>query len=566
MAEYMTDVQAALVADAQVREAAVVSADGRLVAYVVPERAADAIDGPAASVDSWRAVFDDIHEAVGADDRPLEETATTGWDDSFTGQAIAPAQMREWVDTTVERITALRPKRVLEIGAGTGLLVRPLVAAGTVETYVATDFTPSAIGVLDQLADELKRTVPTTEVVVAKADAVDAAGVADGEYDVVVVNSVVQYFPSLRYLDEVLDAALAVVRPGGHVVLGDLRNQVLADAFFALKRELRGDAPDTIRESIRHERNQDRELSVDPAWLAAAPARLPRVTHVEIAPRRGESATEMTLFRYDAVLHVDCAHVPEQVAAQPGSALVLSALERRLSGETDPFGYLAVPNGRLDEALAARDSHGFAPEGGAAPKGVGIDPEVLSRMGERYGWLVRTSWAGADRDGAFDVSFLPPPVAATTHFLVADPVSAGPVVAEVFPPGVATAFAERVRAGLVDRLPAERVPLDVVCVTALPRTSDGALDVAALPPPRSGSTVARTAPVAAGTSVLDLIREVYSARLGKPCGPDDNFFALGGESFIAAMCVRDLRERGMTVAIRDLFTHNTPRTLAERLA
>jgi 2-polyprenyl-3-methyl-5-hydroxy-6-metoxy-1,4-benzoquinol methylase len=562
VAEGPQDITAALLADSLVREAAVATVDGRPVAYVVPEASADAAEDDSASVDSWRAVFDDIHEAVGADERPLAETATTGWDDSFTGKPIAAAEMREWVDTTVARITALRPQRVLEIGAGTGLLVRPLVSTGTIETYVATDFTPSSIGVLDQLADELKDS--GTRIVVAKADAVDAAAVAGGAYDVVIVNSVVQYFPSLRYLDEVLTAALAVVRPGGHVVLGDLRNHVLVDAFFALKRQLRGDAPDRIRDAIRYERDHDRELSVDPAWLAGTPNRLPGVTHVEIAPRRGESATEMTLFRYDAVLHVGCADVPETVSTQPGSALVLPALERRLARETEPFGFTGVPNARLEEALAARDDHGFTPEGGTSSSGVPVDPEVLADMGERHGWLVRLSWARADRDGAFDVTFLPPGTA--THFRIADPAPAGVQTTEVFPPGVATTFAERVRAGLAGRLPADRVPADVVSVTALPRTADGALDVAALPRPRRGGGVEQAAPAVAATSTLELIQEIYSARLGKPCGPDDNFFVLGGESFAAAMCVRDLRERGITVSMRDFFTRNTPRSLADHLA
>ncbi|MBB5804998.1 SAM-dependent methyltransferase [Saccharothrix ecbatanensis] len=557
-----TKVTAELLADPLVREAAVTAVDGRLVAYAAPERSADVSEARAAAVDSWRAVFDETYGSIGDDLTPA--AATTGWNDSFTGKPIAPAQMAEWVDTTVARIAALAPKRVLEIGAGTGLLVRPLVSSGTIDTYVATDFSASAITVLDQLADELRHAGATTKLVVAEADAVDATRVADGEYDVVVLNSVVQYFPSLHYLTEALDAALAVVRPGGHVVLGDLRNEAVADAFFALKHELRSEADD-VREAIRHDRNHDGELSVDPAWLAAAPARAPRVTRVEIAPRRGESTTEMPLFRYDAVLHVDCADTPERVVPEPGADLQLSALERRLLAGSEPFGYRAVRNGRLDEALAARDRHGFTPAGRAAGTGPGVDPEVLWRLAERHGWLARVSWADGDPDGAFDVTLLPPALAAATHFRFADPVSAEPVVAEVYPPGVAAVFTDRVRGGLAQRLPAVLVPVDVVWVTDLPR-SGGVVDVTALPRPRADATAVRAESENAEASALDVIREVFAKRLGKPCGPDDNFFALGGESFTAAMCVRDLRQRGVTLSIRDLFEHRTPRVLAEHLS
>ena len=50
-----------------------------------------------------------------------------GWNSSYTGQPIPEEEMREWVDQTVERILSLRPKRVLEIGCGTGLLTLALL-------------------------------------------------------------------------------------------------------------------------------------------------------------------------------------------------------------------------------------------------------------------------------------------------------------------------------------------------------------------------------------------------------------------------------------------------------
>ena len=51
--------------------------------------------------------------------------------------------MREWVETTVARILALQPRRVLEIGCGTGLLLYRI--APHVERYVGTDFSQTAL-------------------------------------------------------------------------------------------------------------------------------------------------------------------------------------------------------------------------------------------------------------------------------------------------------------------------------------------------------------------------------------------------------------------------------------
>ncbi len=50
-----------------------------------------------------------------------------GWNSSYTDDPIPLEEMVEWRSATVDRIMALRPRRVLEIGAGSGLV---LVADG----------------------------------------------------------------------------------------------------------------------------------------------------------------------------------------------------------------------------------------------------------------------------------------------------------------------------------------------------------------------------------------------------------------------------------------------------
>src|SRR5207249_4461290 len=73
--------------------------------------------------------------------------------------------------------------------------------------------------------------LPHVELVECHADDFDAVG--GDAFDLIVLNSVVQYFPSARYLDRVLDAALARVSDGGHVFIGDVRSLPLLEAFHA---------------------------------------------------------------------------------------------------------------------------------------------------------------------------------------------------------------------------------------------------------------------------------------------------------------------------------------------
>ena len=45
----------------------------------------------------------------------------------------------------------------------------------------------------------------------------------NGQFDLVIINSVIQYFPSSAYLDDVLTKATALIAPGGQIFLGDIR-------------------------------------------------------------------------------------------------------------------------------------------------------------------------------------------------------------------------------------------------------------------------------------------------------------------------------------------------------
>ncbi|NJL41114.1 MAG: amino acid adenylation domain-containing protein [Leptolyngbyaceae cyanobacterium SM1_4_3] len=75
----------------------------------------------------------------------------TGWNSSYTGEPIPLEQMQEWVSDRVQQILALKPKRVLEIGCGTGLLLFQI--APHCQQYVGTDFsTVSLESIQHQLA------------------------------------------------------------------------------------------------------------------------------------------------------------------------------------------------------------------------------------------------------------------------------------------------------------------------------------------------------------------------------------------------------------------------------
>ncbi len=147
--------------------------------------------------------------------------------------------------------------------------------------------------------------------------------------------------------------------------------------------------------------------------------------------------------------------------------------------------------------------------------------------------------------------------------------------------------AAELRAFLGERLPAMLLPSLFVPLTTLPRTQSGKVDRGQLQQlgPAAGRQSAGQLtgqPLDAGdgvsparppgdTYVLEDEREralaaVWSRVLGLPdIGVEDNFFELGGDSIRTLQVRGSLTERGWTVALEDLYRHQTIRALAPRL-
>ncbi|MEU5084659.1 MULTISPECIES: non-ribosomal peptide synthetase [Streptomyces] len=560
------EIESVLLSQPHVRDAVVSVVteqdSSRLVAHVVVDEGFDDSELRADLVASWQTVFEDAHEAINASDST--DAAIFGWTDSFSGKAIPAPQMREWVDTTIDRILRLQPRRVLEIGAGTGLLMKPLLERTDIERYVATDFSGPVLDVLRKTLDEIGT---RSEVLVGQAEAVHAPGLFPGTHDTVVINSVAQYFPSMSYLVRTIENALEVVSPGGHVFLGDLRNAALLEAFVALKHHLLHAGADRARlvELITRELRADGELSVDPIAVHRLLDRFPAVTAIEISPRRGEFGNEMTLFRYDVVLHVGCPAEADPTQWEHDDQLTLGAVERRLAAADAPFGYRGVGNARLAEALSLRDEYGCTPSN-ATSRATALDLEALWRLGTRYGWHTRISWTGDD-SGAIDVSFAP----AGTHYELAGPVTggtAGKTTADpLFPPLLQSTLEDLLVGSVRRALPDYMVPADVVFVTELPRNAGGKVDTTQLARPRRVGAIhrQRTTAQAAARTPLAVVMEVFSRSLRTTVLPEDDFFDLGGDSLTAGLCVRELSSLELDVTIRDLFERRTPARIAELL-
>ena len=564
------EVEAALRSHTGVREAVVVAAsdagERRLVAYVVPDREGGTALA-ATAVDAHEASWELLYDAMLRDPVPADQVASTftGWNSSYTGQPIADDEMRSWRDRTIERIVALRPDRVWEIGCGTGLVVLPL--ADRCRAYRGSDLSSSALAMLARAVDARG----LSQVTLERRRADDFTGVEPGQVDTVIVNSVAQYFPHQEYLRDVVGGALRAVGARGAVFIGDVRSLPLLTAFRASVELARArvDLPAAeLARSVDRSVANEPELVIDPELFRRLPADHPEIGHVEIAVKRGRHDNELEAFRYDVTLHLGPAHpaiAPDvsQTFAEVGGDLstIRAWLETNRPAVAE---LLAVPNARVRSALWLVERLGTG-AGTAAHvrddlrrhREPAVHPEDLWELGEAIGYAVRITWSRTDR-GCVDVLFertpsippqpwLPPgsSVAADDRALASDPSRAAR----------ARDLVGRLHAFLDAKLPAYMVPADIVVLDELPLGPTGKVDRKALPSPAPARPAMRAGFEPPRTPLELALARAWEEALGiDRIGIHDDFWDLGGYSLLVSRVVFRVRDRtGIDLPLRALY-------------
>lgn len=556
------DVEAALRRHPEVAEAVVAArADDRggndLVAAIVL-RCGPSADAEAdnSRIDAWTRLYDELYEKATGDE------ARQIWTSSVTGEPFSTAEIQEWMSSSTRRILELGGEEVLELGCGTGEVAR--VLAPHVRSYLGID--PSNTGI-----EAARRLVSDRHCRFRRQDATCLDVVEPARADVVVLNSVIQYFPSATYLAAAAEAAESAARPGGAIYFGDVRALGSHEAFHTAAVIRKLDTPTTakvVRGLIAERVAAEEELLVAPDWFRHLVDRRAALDRCDLLVRRGRHRNELLDFRYDAIVRLgpatrgtlrspveldagehDLATWRGAIAANPNRPVVVRGIRNeRLAPVIALVEYLAT---LTPDAIVEPD---VAVECEAA-----ADPEDLWTLGAGLGREVELHVAG-DRCDRIDLRVWP--VGSHPH-REAWPTEASPetVGSSTNDPMVgkrrAAALAS-IRTHLRDEVPEFMVPA-IRIVDHMPRTESGKANrsvVAAGWPVRRPSE--RRRDVQPGRT-LDAVAAAWHDALGhEDVTADENFFDVGGNSLSLVEVHLALQElAGAEFPLVDLYDRTT---------
>ena len=570
--------------------------DKRLVAYLVPAVHQKTLPQQVAQwqteyVSDWQRLYEQAYSQRSASTDDLTFNIT-GWNSSYARQPIPSGEMQEWVENTVNRILTGLPKRVLEIGCGTGLLLSRI--AKDCQQYWGCDYSIAAIQHVEQICSTVDG-LGHVRLLHQMAD--NFEGIPQGDFDTVILNSVVQYFPSVEYLLQVIEGAMAAIAQKGTLFVGDVRSLPLLEPYHAAVQLSQAAEDRTIEQWQRMVHQSvavEDELVIDPSFFIALQTRFPQITWVEIQPKRGYAQNDLTQFRYDVALHVGA---DVQIASLPWlnwqlDALSFTQIQHQLQQEQpEQLGIRRVPNQRVQQALQiwqwlenppAVETVSQLRQVLAQQPTVGVNPEQFYQLGQQLGYTVHLSWWESSQDGCYDVVLCRHNSTQTSdaqraiaHFDCAqykfwdsstvttkpwtdytnNPLS-GKLVQKLVP---------QVREYIQEKLPDYMVPQAFVVLKALPLTLNGKVDRQSLPSPDTATRSLSTGFVVPRTPIEAQLVRIWSQVLEvESIGVNDNFFELGGHSLLATQVLSEINSAfGLDMSIQIMFESPTVAGIAD---
>jgi len=222
-----------------------------------------------------------------------------GWQSSFTGELLSVEELSESYQFIRNLIQKSDLSDILEIGCGTGSLLLEYIDKA--DSCTVVEISSKAI---DYVKSKLNK--HQLQKITFKNDS--AVNIHNHQkYSFVIVNSVVQYLPSINSLITTLTQLVSATRPNGTIVIGDVRSLEFMDVYLLEK--IRTNSVDEeellFTLSSYYYKSRDAEIVLSPKFFYALKNIIKEISYVDISVKHGDYKNELNYFRYDVILHIN---------------------------------------------------------------------------------------------------------------------------------------------------------------------------------------------------------------------------------------------------------------------
>ncbi|MCP4155094.1 MAG: AMP-binding protein, partial [bacterium] len=236
----------------------------------------------------WRHVGEEARDDIGGG----------GWKSSYTGELLSREEMDEYSENVLLKLQPhLTPNtRILEIGCASGITM--FRTAPHVGLYYGTDL--SDVIIAENQKRVSRENMSNIKLQTLAAHQID--GVDEKDFDIIIINSVIQCFHGYNYLGKVLKKAVSLIKDKGLLFVGDIMDL-----------DLKKDLVNSL-EAFKHAHSQDKyktktdlsaELFVSRDYLRDLTVDIPALKAVTFSRKIHTIENELTRYRYDALFKVD---------------------------------------------------------------------------------------------------------------------------------------------------------------------------------------------------------------------------------------------------------------------
>ncbi|MBK8549761.1 MAG: amino acid adenylation domain-containing protein [Ignavibacteria bacterium] len=556
-------------------------AGNKLVSYYVPnlrELKVKERELYRQQIEGWKEIHDtellQTEEAEGID----EEFNIIGWNDSFTGEQIEAAQMKEWLEDITEVILSEKPSRVLEIGNGTGLIYYQL--AEKIQKYIGTDFSRSSVNQITQRISRGLRNYCPTELKVCAAHEITLS--EEENVDTIILNSVVQYFPGEEYMNEVIGKSISLLKGNGRIIAGDVRDNRLLELFkgrLHIEKLAHSASVKEFKWAMEQEVLKEEELCFSPGYFYQLQTLYPQITHIEIKWKQASYINELSLYRFTAVIYVgqeketlkpdwtDWDKIPDK-----------QSIKNELKKGCEILALMNVPNPRLFKERLLSNA---------------LKDKSISNAGDLLDYMGRDDKESTEVNGILNFAksknyhytlftnedplrinlLIEKNTSDRSDRFVQQPFNQSSSISNVANTNIplfndiSLHLKKEIRSMLQQSLPGYMIPSDMIALKQLPLTVNGKADRKFLMQREDLLVSNKLNYQAPETETEKMLVNIWQELLGADrIGIHDNFFELGGHSLLGMRVISAIRKKlEAELAIKDLFLYPTIAELSLRL-